>query len=401
MFSVSIIKKLRTSKKSRKILAIMLAFACSFSVFGQNSDEVRDVFRQIDEAVVTKNADKISTILQTNRESPNYPLIENYTLKKTRQLIITDNLELARQTSLAVIDNNIENFDAVELYSYIDKAILNQEAANQAAENRKRLEAERIAARNEKSKQGLASRGNYQTVSTASGQAVYLNEQQASFDSKIWTVKLGLADFVYQKVTDPSYSSLKYGLAVGANIFWPSERFVIGADIFGDAQIVTFTAEGGDSDARQAKQDANADWEKPQEFFFSARLVPEIAFSDFSKYLFLRAGLSAHACASNDREITNSTKSFVSPVLGVALDNIMFGESQLRFFYDYDLGHLFYDDIKTAMEFGGSILLPMAVNDKTKFGIELGLQDLLLVKDEGMENRLKITFAIGVGNVTK
>ena len=54
------------------------------------------------------------------------------------------------------------------------------------------------------------------------------------------------------------------------------------------------------------------------------------------------------------------------------------------------------------MEFGGSMLLPMAVNDKTKFGIELGLQDLLLMKKEGgIENRTKIIFAIGVGNVTK
>ena len=51
----------------------------------------------------------------------------------------------------------------------------------------------------------------------------------------------------------------------------------------------------------------------------------------------------------------------------------------------------------------------MAVNDKTKFGLELGVQDLLLMKNaaedgshgSGMENRVKFTFAIGVGNVTK
>ena len=132
-------------------------------------------------------------------------MIEAYTLKKTRQLIITDNLEMARQTSLAVIDNNIENFDAVELYSYIDKAILNQQAANQAAENRKRLEAERIAQRNAKSKQQLANRGNYQTVNTASGQEVYVNEQKASFSPVVWTFKLGIADFVYQKVSEPDF----------------------------------------------------------------------------------------------------------------------------------------------------------------------------------------------------
>ena len=389
----------------------MLAFACSLSVFGQSTDYVGEIYKQIDMAVVSKNAEKISTILQENRSSPNYPLIENYTLKQTRKLIITDNLELARQTSLAVIDNNIENFDAVELYSYIDKAILNQEAANQAAENRKRLEQERIADRNEKSKQALASRGNYQIVTTASGEEVYRNEQQSSFSSKIWTVKLGIADVVYQKIADPDYSSLKYGLAFGATIFRPSERFVIGADIFADAHIVTLMSSGGIETAKAAKQSGKTsnDDDNTSEFFISGRIVPEFAFADISKNLFLRAGLSAHMLSSNDRDITTSTDTFISPVIGLALDNVNFGEAQFRLFADYDLGHLFYDDLKLAMEFGTSLMLPFSVSDKTKMGLELGVQDLLLMRnaaDDGsygssIENRLKFTFAIGVGNVVK
>lgn len=383
-------------RKSRKLLPICLSLVCIFSSFAQESDDIRAVFKKIDEAIVSRSSEAVSKVLSDNKNSPDYPMIENYTLKKTRQLIITDNLEFARQTSLAVIDNNIENFDAVELYSYIDKAILNQQAANQAAENRRRLEEERIAARNAKSKQQLASRGNYQLVNTASGQEVYVNEQQASFSPLSWTVKLGLADFVYQKITDPDYSSLKYGLAFGANMFYPSERIIIGADIFADAHIVTFSTSGGLETTKEREK------EKPQEFFLTARLVPQIAFADFSKYIFLRAGVSAHMLASNDTDRTGTTKTFISPVAGIAFDNLPLGEATLRFFYDYDIGHLFYDSIKSAMEFGGSIMLPMTVNDKTKVGIELGAQDLLIMRDEGgIENRTKIIFAIGVGNVTK
>lgn len=393
---------MNVTKKSQKILAAIAGILCSLSVVGQSTDDVGAIFKKIDMAIAAKSSESISKILSENKSSRDYQLIENYTLKKTRQLIITDNLELARQTSLAVIDNNIENFDAVELYSYIDKAILNQQAANQAAENRKRLEEERIAARNAKSKQQIASRGNYQVVSTASGQEVYVNEQQASFSSKIWTVKLGLADFVYQKITEPDYSSLKYGLALGATIFRPSERFIIGADIFADANIVTLMSTGGNEVALNKKKKDNPDFNNPQEFFLSARLVPEFAFADLGKNIFLRAGLSAHILASNDRDITNTTKTFFSPVVGIAFDNINLGESQFRLFADYDVGHMFYDDIKLAAEFGGSILLPFSVNDKTKFGIELGVQDLLMLKKEsGIENRTKFTFAIGVGNVTK
>ena len=387
-------------RKSFRLLAL-LACAVSMSVASaQVSEEISDTYKRIDMAIASRSSDSISKILSENKSSPYYPMIENYTLKKTRQLIITDNLEFARQTSLAVIDNNIENFDAVELYSYIDKAILNQQAANQAAENRRRLEEERIAARNAKSKQQLANRGNYQVVNTASGQEVYVNEQHASFSSWIWTVKLGLADFVYQKISDPDYSSLKYGLALGANLFRPSERFIIGADLFADAHIVTFSTAGGIERERGAASGEKE--EKPQEFFISGRVVPEFAFADLSKHLFFRAGLSAHMLASNDKDRTGTTDTFISPVVGIALDNMNLGEAQMRLFYDYDLGHLAYEEIKSAMEFGGSILLPMAVNDKTKVGVELGAQNLLLMKNsDGVENRTKITFAIGVGNVIK
>lgn len=393
--------------KYRKILAVFVSLVCIFSAFAQTTDDVGAVFKRIDMAIAAKSADTISKILSEQRKSPDYPLIENYTLKKTRQLIITDNLELARQTSLAVIDNNIENFDAVELYSYIDKAILNQQAANQAAENRKRLEEERIAARNAKSKQQLASRGNYQVVSTASGHEVYVNEQKSSFSSWIWTVKLCLADFNFQKVSEPDYSSLKYGLGLGANIFRPSERIILGADFFADAHIVTFMTSGGNS--KTSTSSSNRDNGKTQEFFMSARFVPEIAFADFSKHFFLRAGLAGHLLASNDRDVTGSATTFFSPVVGVALDNLHLGEAQFRAFCDYDVGSVLYKDINMAMELGGAILLPMAVNDKTKFGLELGVQDLLLMKNaaddgssgSGMENRVKFTFAIGVGNVTK
>lgn len=392
-------KTIKSNKKFRKTLALLFTLACGFSIFAQSSSlEVSDVFRQIDMAVASKSAEKISAILQANRSSENYKLIENYTLKQTRKLIITDNLELARQTSLAVIDNNIENFDAVELYSYIDKAILNQQAANQAAENRRRLEEERIAARNAKSKQQIASRGNFQVVNTASGNEVYVNEQQASFSSTIWTVKLCLADFNYQKITDPNYSSVKYGLGFGANIFRPSEKIIIGADLFADAHIVTLSA----SEKKESSSKSGTDGDLPQEFFISGRIVPEIAFADLSKNLFLRAGLSANMLSSNDRDITHSTETFISPVVGLALDNVAFGDSQFRLFADYDLGHFFYDNIKMAMEFGTSLLLPFSVSDKTKMGLELGLQDLLIMKEEGgIENKAKFTFAIGVGNVVK
>ena len=95
------------------------------------------VFSELNLAFTRKSAEEVSSVLHKYSSSPQYHDYEAYALKKTRQLIIENDLEFARQTSLAVIDNNLENFDAVELYSYIDRAILNEQAAKQAEENRK------------------------------------------------------------------------------------------------------------------------------------------------------------------------------------------------------------------------------------------------------------------------
>ena len=88
-------------------------------------DSLDAVYSQLNLAFAEHSADKISAVLKNQSGSPDYSLYESYALKKTRQLIIDDDLEFARQASLAVIDNNLENFDAVDLYSYIDRAILN------------------------------------------------------------------------------------------------------------------------------------------------------------------------------------------------------------------------------------------------------------------------------------
>lgn len=364
------------------VTVFFFATVCCFSARGQTAEGIGDVFKEIDAAVAVGSTDSVSSVLKKNRDSASYPMIESYTMKKIRYLIISNKLELARETSLAVIDNNMENFDAIELYSYIDKAIVNQRSLDQAAAERKRREEERIAALNEQSRHRLENRGNYQLMSTAAGEEVYMNEQKAAFSPFAWTVRVGIADFMYQKITDPDYSSLKYGLAFGYDMFYSTERFVFGADVFADALILTI----GDGE---------------QEFFMTGKIVPKMAFADFSKNLFLRLGFAVNGIASNNRDVSGSCKTFVSPVVGFSLDNLYIGETRFSVFYDYEIGHVAYSGLKSAMEFGGAVLFPLALNDRTKVGIELGVQNLLLIKDEGIENRAKCTFAIGVGNVAK
>ena len=99
---------MKIKKKLKK--AFILLFVCS--AFSAVSQEAMDsVFSELNLAFTRKSAEEVSSVLHKYSSSPQYHDYEAYALKKTRQLIIENDLEFARQTSLAVIDNNLENFD--------------------------------------------------------------------------------------------------------------------------------------------------------------------------------------------------------------------------------------------------------------------------------------------------
>ncbi|MBQ6058121.1 MAG: hypothetical protein IJL34_10690 [Treponema sp.] len=346
-------------------------------------DSLDAVYSQLNLAFAEHSADKISAVLKNQSGSPDYSLYEAYALKKTRQLIIDDDLEFARQASLAVIDNNLENFDAVDLYSYIDRAILNEQAAKQAEENRARLEAERIAAMNARTKEKIEKSNTYSTVSTASGSSVYINESHRQFSSLTWNFQFGIADVLLQNVSDPaSYSSIKYGLLLGLDLLYQTDQYTMGLDVQGDYHMLTMG-------------------KGEEEVMYSLRAIPMISFNSISNKVFLRAGFAYYGLGSDGKVETGSVESFPTPVIGIGLDNIKFGETGLQLHYDYCLGHFSMEDVKASMEFGGAVTVPLAINERTKIGVKLGVSDLLFMKQNGIDNRAKAIFAIGVGNVNK
>ncbi len=369
-------------KSKIKLFKTLSAFCvfmfCPVFAFSQESLDV--VYTQLDLAFVEHSSENVSKILEKYTTSKDYSLYESYTLKKVRQAVIEDKLDFARDATLAVIDNNLENFDAVDLYSYIDRAILNEEAARQAEENRLRLESERLAIINEKAKTRISKSDTYSNISTASGSSVYLS-QEKSFSHTDWNVAVGIADFLYQSVTKPeSYSSLKYGLSFNLELFYNSEEYITGGEIFADFEMLTL----GDGE---------------QEILSSAKFVPMMAFSSLSKNLFFRVGVAAFGLSATTDVETGSVENFFTPVFGLGLFNL--GKQNVKFdlYYDYYLGHLAYNSLTSAMEAGAGVTLPLATNDRTKIGLKLGVVDTLFVKDEGIDNRAKGILSIGVGNV--
>ncbi|WP_147615291.1 hypothetical protein [Treponema pectinovorum] len=357
---------------------IFLAFGADFA-FTQESLE--QVYAEIDKVFSEHSSENLSKVLGKYNKSSDYNLYESYTLKKTRQLIIENDLAFARQVSLVVIDNNLENFDAVDLYSYIDRAILGEEMARKAEENRLKLEEERLSAMTARAKSKIEKSNSYSSVSTASGSQVYMNQDQQSFSTVNWDVQLGIADVMFQNITAPqAYTSLKYGLAVGMNLFYKTDQYVIGAESFADFHMLTLG-------------------QGEPETMSSLRFMPMIALRSLSKKMFFRGGIAVSALSSEKTEKTDSVGNFITPAVGIGFENFFIGKAVGSLHYDYYLGHFFYGDLKSAMGFGCSVLIPFNQTGNATIGLKLGIDDLLFVKEQGIDNRCKAIFAIGVGNV--
>jgi len=384
--------------KFRRVLsvcAVLICFSLTTHVFAQDMSLLVRIYADIDAAFASRSSEAVSAVLKTNSTSPSYELVENYALKKTRQLIIRNDLEFAKETSLALIDNNVENYDAIDLYSYIDKALVGEEQKKQAEEEKKLREQARQAALAAKTKQQIETKGSFQTMNTTTGKSVYVNEQNQSYVPLQWTVELGIADIMYQMCTgvpdaskaneaDPpksDTSSTKYGMFVGFDLFYPTENFVFGVKGLFDVHFLTLSGE--------------------QEVLYTGGLIPKIAFTGLNKNLFLRAGFMAYPVSSKVREKSGTMESFFTPAVGIGLENVSVGSSKFGVHADYYPGHFAYSDLKAAAEFGASMLFLVNSHEKTRVGVELGVSDVLFVKDGGIENRIKGIFAIGVGNVQK
>ena len=112
-------------KRLKTFLMALLFFAAAGSAFAVE-EYVSAVYKEIDIIFVKKADKELETILRQNVEDKYYYLMENYTKKKVRRLIIDNEYEFAMTAIYIIIDNNIdgdfEDEDAVDLYAAIAEA---------------------------------------------------------------------------------------------------------------------------------------------------------------------------------------------------------------------------------------------------------------------------------------
>ena len=109
------------SRKLKILSALLLLTVVSSKVFALE-EYVSDIYRQIDGCFTAKDEGKLNDVLSKNTKDKYYYLIENYTQKKIRRLIVTNEYDFAMEATLALIENNLDNEEAVEMYSVISDA---------------------------------------------------------------------------------------------------------------------------------------------------------------------------------------------------------------------------------------------------------------------------------------
>lgn len=126
----------------KKFFALIFLFLFSFFMLAAQSapgeetlpPELLEIQNEIESAVLMRSSETVSQILKNHKDDENYPEIENLVLDEVRNLVLAEDFVLAKNLAMAVIENNIENFEAIDLYSFIEKTLANERAYQRSRE---------------------------------------------------------------------------------------------------------------------------------------------------------------------------------------------------------------------------------------------------------------------------
>ena len=260
-------------KRKLKTIFLAVLFCLGAGNLFAVEEYVSKVYKEID-VIFVKQADKeLANILRENVEDKYYYLMENYTKKKVRRLIIDNEYEFAMTAIYIIIDNNIdgdfEDEDAVDLYAAIAEAYEIQQQYEKEQEEKAIAEAAKKEA--EKEKLIAATQKDYNVVTTAEGKQVYVSSKDERTEKYRWNANFGMIDFGVLTAASAAKPLMSEGIALDVTYEYSIPKsVVVGGDLFFDFKFMAFN--GG-----------------PMEFNFEA--APKVAFP-FAPKFFIRLGFS-------------------------------------------------------------------------------------------------------------
>lgn len=333
------------------------------------------VFRQVDDIMSRNAIPELNVVLSKNSEAPWYPRLEAYLLKRARQQVIDNKLDDAKSVSLAVIDANLDNKEAVDLYQSVQSAIKKRDA-----EAKKVAEEESVAAYKQKVAENKIRQElpkTYKTATnTSSGKKVYLDQDfNNHYRTWNWDFMVGLANVDFTTTRDTK--DLKYGLAVSGSAYYIGDTYCAGLEVLGDAEPLSIAGT------------KSTNW--------SGGGIVSLGLTGVSKYAVLRTGYMGFGYDYGSVDVDSAL--FMTPVVGFGLRDLLVGDSsRLAWALDYYPGHLMNSDMKAA--FGTQLLMTFVLSRMQDFGIhfQAGIRDTVLLYNDGLKNDAKLVLAIGIGD---
>ncbi len=345
---------------------------------------VSEIYKEIDAVFVKKSEKELSAILQKNQNDPYYYLIENYTEKKIRRLIVANDYDFAMVATEVVIENNLDNERAVEMYSTIVDAYEVQKEYEQKEEEKRQKEQARIEKQKESKRAGVEKQ--YVSTKTAGGGSVYVSGKDVQAASSAWKAALGVANVSFLMEEESGVNARNYGISATVTSEHFLEKISIGCDAGLDFKFL-------DLGSGESKIPLMLDFD----------FIPKIGFPSFFRNLFLRAGFAGMKTGKqkDSTKTDNVIGNFYTPVLGLQIEDFKIGPTELTANFDYYIGHLYYNDVTSAMAAGANLAIPFTNLDQVKLTFNVGVKDKIFLKESGLENRANIILAIGAENGNK
>jgi len=375
---------MKTRKIKLLISALLLLFMTS-SLFAVE-EYISNIYKELDHIFIIKSEKDLGKILSTNNEDRYYYLIENYTEKKIRRLIVNNDYDFAMTAIVIVIENNLENENAVEMYSVIADAYEIQLQHEAELEQKRQLEIARVQMEKEKQREGVE-KEYIAAVNTSSGKSVYVSGKETKLTSSNWKAAFGLVDLTDLYDAAGGFNSLHYGISLDYRYEYTLEnKMVIGTDILGAAQFLDI-----------------ADPENQVPLLGEAEIIGKFATPSISKDLFFRVGFGTLIAGKIESAVNTKyvVPNMYTPIIGLKMEKINLGFGKLDIGADWYAGQFFYPDLTLAMGASVNLEFPFAEMEKVKLNLNIGIRDKFFMKNSGIENRASLILAVGAENVIR
>lgn len=375
------------NRRIKTFFSVLIYLFASVSLFAVD-EYISKIYKQLDKIFLEKSENALNNVLSDNNQDKNYYLIENYTEKKIRRLIVNNDYDFAMTAIIIVIENNLDNEQAVEMYSIISEAYEVQKAYETEQEQKRQLELARIEMEKEKQRVNVDKKY-VSTSKTDTGKSVYISGKETKLSSYSWKAMLGFLDLAWLMESTSGLNNLAYGVSLSGRYEYTFPNDVIfGGEIFADGHFLSFTQEK----------------ESIIPVFGEVEGLLKFSTAEISKNLFFRLGFGGIYTGKDSKAVNTVSiaDTLLTPIVGVNFQKIKLPFANLDIGADWYAGHLFaQSNLNFAMGVNMNLEFAFASMDEVALNLNIGLRDKIFVKQGGFENRASLIFAVGVENVVK